>query len=197
MKLRVITAIVLAAALACNQPGPKPQAQESGKAADSSEYIPVRDYILSQIASIDSLPVGILKRETIGSKTDSSFISPEEFRKLAQEFLPAELEKDAFKRMFSETSFMDQTTESLAFTYQAKDASSSVKRVDVLAAPSLELDKIKSIYMEKAFMRNDTAFTQKMLWKVGKSFSIISTSTAAEQGPGLKQLKVIWDPMEY
>ena len=113
------------------------------------------------------------------------------------EFLPRELDKETFERSFTESSFFDQTTESLTFTYQATEPASQLRRVDVLVTPSLQLDKIKSIYMEKAYNSGDTAINKKLYWKAGTSFQIITQRTLSQKPPEVQQLKVIWDPSNY
>ncbi|HEY0678815.1 MAG TPA: hypothetical protein VGD17_11050 [Chitinophagaceae bacterium] len=195
-----IIPIAIIAFIACKQPKTDTAAkgkEEVVKKEEPTEYIPVNDYIRNEIKSIDSLPVGILKRETNGGKGDSVFITPPEFKRLSAVFLPKELEKDNFQRSFTESSFFDQTTESLTFTYQANDPASSVRRVDVLASPSLQLDKIKSVYIEKSFSNADTVFNQKLYWKGGTSFTIITEKILAQKPPVIHQVKVIWDPMNY
>ncbi len=189
--LMVILAILVNA---CQEPKqtPPPDQEEPKKV-----YIPVSDYIQSQIQSVDSLPVGILKRVISGNRSDSAFITQEEFKRLAAEFLPKELEKENFERSFTESSFMDESTESIAFNYQATEAASPLKRVDVLVSPSLEEDKIKSIYMEKSYSNGDTSFVKKLYWKAGSNFNIITQRTIGQQAAEVEQVKVIWDPLNY
>jgi len=160
-------------------------------------YLPVTDYIRGEIRSLDSLPVGILKRVTNGKRSDSVFIQPAEFRQLASQFLSPELEKGRFEQSFAESSFFDQTTELLTFTYQATDPASTVRRVDVLISPSLQLDKVRSVYIEKAYTSGDTAVSSKMYWKAGASFQIATAKSVGQQLPAVQQVKVIWDPFSY
>lgn len=179
----------------CSNPGQKQEKKEDKEAPKA--YIPVTDYIRSELKTIDSLPVGILKRITAGNRTDSAFIQPAEFRQLAADFLCPELERGKFEQGFTESSFFDQSTELLTFTYQATDPALTVKRVDVLISPSLQLDKIKSIYIERAYQSGDTAFDKKMYWKANTSFQVATQKSAGQQPAKLEQLKVIWDPLNY
>src|SRR5215217_3287259 len=99
MKLPVIKTMVLMTMLinACSEPAKQPVRDEK----DTNEYIPVTDYIKSEINTVDSLPGGILKRGSRGGKSDSAFITSAEFNRLAAEFLPKELGKDTFRKSFS------------------------------------------------------------------------------------------------
>jgi len=199
MKFLAIAAFMGVLVCSCNEPEQKQAAsQDSSTKPDSPKvYIPVTDYIRGEINKVDSLPVGILKRLTVGEKTDSGYIKPAEFRRLAQQFLSPELERGRFEQSFNESSFYDQSTEMLTFTYQSTDPASIVRRVDVLISPSLTLDKVKSIYLEKAWKSGDTAVNSKLYWKAGTSFQVATERVAAQQLLPMEQLKVIWDPMSY
>ena len=195
MKLPVITTLILALALnACQEPE-KQQSTEQTEA--TTAYIPVSEFIRTEIMAVDSTPTGILRRITYKDKTDSAFIKPAEFDELAKVFLPAELEYERFQKSFKESSFMDQTTESLAFTYESTDSTSTVRRVDILATPSLDMDKIKNVYIERTYMSGDTTIEQKMTWKAKKSFQVITLKSVQGGTPDVHQLKVIWDPFSY
>lgn len=197
MKFLSIAALIAVLVCSCNGPEQKPGSQDNTPKTDSPKtYIPVTDYIRSEINGVDSLPVGILKRLTIGNKTDSGFIKPAEFRQLAAQFISPELEKEKFEQSFTESSFYDESTELLTFTYQATGPT-TVRRVDVLISPSLSLDKIKSIYIEKAWKSGDTAINSKLYWRAGSSFQVATEKLAAQQLLPMEQLKVIWDPSNY
>lgn len=200
MKSPVLKALALALVFAaCGSE------QEPKKTAETEKvYIPVTDYLRGEIKNIDSISAGILKRTWYGVagdspmvRSDSMFIQPDEFKELAQPFLPDILSHGQFEKSFTENSFMDQTTHSLSFTYQSIDTASPVKRVDVLIEPSLDLDKIKSIFMEKAFLKGDTLVEQKMYWKPHRSFEITTLKTINGSSPDQRRVKVIWDPFSY
>ena len=195
MKSLVIALLILTlAVVSCQEPEKK---QSTAQTESATAYLPVSDLIRTEIMLVDSTPTGILRRITYKGKTDSAFIKPAEFDELAQAFLPQELEYERFQKSFKESSFMDQTTESIAFNYESIDSTSTVSRVDVLAAPSLELDKIKNVYIEKTYMSGDTTVQQKMTWKPKKSFQVITIKSLGSGAPDVHQLKVIWDPFSY
>jgi len=176
---------------ACGQP------DKNKKEEPQQPYLPVTAYILSEIKALDSQAVGILKRTTSGQRTDSAFIPLEQFRQLAANFLSKELDSASFHENFTEDSFYDQATDYMTFAYRCKKPSSALQRVDVLISPGLSFDKVRNIYMEKAYMSGDTAITQRMTWKPGTSFSIITSRSVAAQKPQVEQVKVTWDPAAY
>jgi len=176
--------------VACsNQPEPAKEIKQP--------YIPVAAYIIGEMRSLDSIPVGILKKNIGNSKNDSSFISVEEFKTLASSFLPPEIKDSAsFQNKFAESSFFDQATEYMTFVYKPIDSTLSIKIVNVLISPTQTYDKISSIYMEKMYASGDTSIIQRMSWRTGNSFSIITTKSAANQTL-VQQTKVIWAPSSY
>ncbi|HTQ64596.1 MAG TPA: hypothetical protein VMI12_07340 [Puia sp.] len=167
---------------------------------EKKDYFPVVDYIKSEIDYVDSLPAAIKKYTIRNGIKDSMFIKAADFDQLAKIFLPAELNNPGFEKDFTETSFFDQTTGLLTFTYATKNKKSLLQRVDVLLTPSAGLstgfNKVKSVYMEKLENKNDTLSTQKMYWRAKKSFDIISILQPENQSPISDQVKVVWDDSE-
>ena len=188
-----MTLVLVLAFSACQDSEKQQQKKEEPKA-----YIPVSDFVRTEIRAVDSTPTGILRRIHINGKlADSSFIKPEEFDRLAQAFLPPELDGDRFENSFKESSFMDQTTETLTFTYESIDSSSTVRRVDILLSPGMELDKLKSLYIERAYSAGNVLVEQKMFWKSGQSFRIITLKSTQGGAPEENKLTVTWDPFSY
>ncbi|MBS1599736.1 MAG: hypothetical protein JST75_16035 [Bacteroidetes bacterium] len=164
---------------------------------EKKEFFPIADYIQSEISYVDSLPLKMMKYVTVNGKRDSGFIKLEDFNILAQEFLPPELKDSAkFEKEFSESSFLDQTTQSLTFTYSTKSDTLQLRRVDVLANRTSGFDKVRSLYMEKNITRNDTTIVKKMYWRAKKSFEIVSLIQPLNQPQSTNHLKIVWDDSE-
>ena len=167
---------------------------------EKKDFFPVADYIKSEIDYVDSLPAAIKKYINRNGARDSMLIKINDFDQLAKNFLPPELNNPGFEKDFTETSFLDQTTGLLTFTYATKNKRSLLQRVDVLIKPSAGLttgfNKVKSIYMEKIENKNDTPSTKKMYWRAKKSFEIISILQPVSQPPISNQVKVVWDDSE-
>src|SRR5882757_5229175 len=98
-----------------------------------------------------------------------------------------------FEKEFAESSFLDQTTQSLTFTYSTKNDKLALQRVDVVANRTSGYDKVRSIYMEKSIARNDTTIQKKMYWRAKKSFEIVSIFRIPNQPQSTDHLKVVWD----
>jgi hypothetical protein len=166
-------------------------------AQKEKSYFPVVDFIRSEIRYVDSLPIAIIKYTTQNEITDSTIINLNEFHRLAEEFLPAELNKESFEENFSETSFFDNTTQFASFLYATNKKGLQVSRVDVLAKPEdVIYNKVRSIYIEKVIERPDTSIVRKMYWKAGKNFQINTEIRSADQEIVSNQVKVVWNPWE-
>jgi hypothetical protein len=179
-----------------NQKTPASTPDKAFKATDTTaqKFFPVTDYLQSEIRYVDSTPLAILKCETVHNKVDSTFLTPKEFNRLASSFLMPEL--DSLQQDFTENSFGDQTTGYLSFTYSPKNKEQPLRRVDVVVSSGEGLDKVKSIYLERADRESDTLVIKKMYWQARHSFLVITSLQAAGKTPETRQLKVIWSNEE-
>lgn len=186
--------------VACQNATPKEVgATDSAKGKPTTkknDFFPVADYIRGQINLMDSTPIGFAKYHTRMGKSDTSYASTAAFDSVAKEFLPAELSDSVFEKNFQESSFMDQSTQSVTFTYATKDDGPGLKRVDVLAVQNADFDKIKSIYMEKTEMHQDTLVQKKMIWMAKQSIQVITIRQPANRPPTTEQVKLVWDKVD-
>jgi hypothetical protein len=195
MKKNCLFVFLLISVFACKNHSTT-NAVSSSDSLVTKNYFPVASFIRDEIAYVDSTPLAIMKQKIINGQKDSAYIKNDEFQKLAKEFIPAVLTSPDFEKDYIETSFMDQTTESITFTYASKNKEQEVTRIDVLAKPGYSSVKVKSIYMEKVLNKNDTLFSKKMYWKAKHNFQIL-TSTQHSGGKAVTELvKVIWDDSE-
>ena len=171
-----------------------PPASNVSHPADTvkKNYFPVLSFLKSEIAYVDSFPLRLVEYHIRNGKTDSNFINTQTFNQLANAFLINDLDSSRFEKRFDETSFLDQSTKLLTFTYSTKDTSYGLRRVDVLAVPGTEADKVKSIYLEVSSGNADSLVLSKMLWQAGKSFSILQIYQPKHGNAGTSQTEVIW-----
>lgn len=184
--------------MGCNNAGKEPRAPQKGDSTKNVKaYFPVADFIKSEIRYVDSLPVAIIKYTTQNGISDSVYIKHEEFHQLAQEFLPAALNKETFENEFSETSFFDNTTQYSSFVYSTANTNLPLHRVDVVVKPQdVVYNKVKSIYMEKILERADTSIVQKLYWKAGQNFQITTEIKTTNPETITRQVKVVWNPWD-
>lgn len=179
----------------CHSPLPDTRGGEK-KAADTvkKDFIPVGDFLKSEIASVDSFPQLIKCYHIRQGTTDSMILTTAQFDQLSKEFLRQELDSPAFEKEFEEASFLDRSTSLLNFTYATKDTGYGLKRVDFLAMPGTGgVNKMSSIYMEVRAGNKDTAEIRKMSWKAGSYFSILHIYQPTQGTATTSITKVVWD----
>jgi hypothetical protein len=164
----------------------------SGHDSAGSNFFPVADVLLSEIRLVDSLPMAIKEYRIRNGRTDSGYIKPAEFHTLAMQFLVPEFRDGSFEKDFTENSFMDNNTQEATFTYSAGNPDLPLQRVDVIAAPQGMNHQMKSIYLERKRTAGDSSILDKMYWRAGKSFEIISMVRIKGGSPAEQRLKVAW-----
>jgi len=181
-----------------NHQQPAPASDKVTAKADttSEKFFPVADYLQSEIRYVDSTPLAILKYETVRNRTDSTFLQPAEFNRLATVFLGPELMPDNLQKDYTENSFGDKTTGYLTFTYSPRDKDASLQRLDIVVSHVEGFDKVKSIYQERIARQSDTLIVRKMYWQARHSFLVITSLQPPGKSPEIRQLKVVWNNEE-
>ena len=156
-------------------------------------YFPVREFLLSEIRYVDSLPVGILQYKVSNGKRDTSYISLDSFHLAAREFLGESLEMPRFRNSYVETAFFDQSTGSNTFMYQSNNEQDAIRRIDVLSKAGAAYDEVTSIFMEKYSSHGDTLLSRKMTWHPRKKLNINTSRTLGTKTISEEQLTIVWD----
>lgn len=156
-------------------------------------YFPVKDFLLSEIRYVDSLPVGILQYRIHNGRKDTSYITLDSFHTAAGEFLAESLDMPEFGKTYEETSFFDQSTGSNTFLYQSKNDQHAIRRIDVLSKAGVTYDEVTSIFMEKISSRGDTLEVRKMTWHPRKKLNINTSRTLGPATVSEEQLTIVWD----
>jgi hypothetical protein len=160
--------------------------------AEAHHYIPVNGYLLDEIHNADSLPIGFEKLVTVGDKTDSSYVTTAVFDIFSRQFLCKELELPGFEEAYFESTFLDETTNTINFNYEARDSTSSLQRVDVIFNQQKGTNRISSVYMEKVEHAGDTLILKKMLWRTRTSCQVIASKRIAHFPERTKVEKLVW-----
>ncbi len=167
-------------------------------AAEAQAFFPVADYIGGQLRWIDSLQLPISKSVTVNGKIISrEALSDAEFRRLADYFRQPDIANPAIKRYYKESSFADQSINSVTLTYATTNPDLEIRKVDVIIQPDpAKSNKVRTIYMEKSLRANDTIIRQKLYWKANHNFQVITEKQVGKTLLPAEQLKVVWDPTE-
>jgi len=175
------------------QPSTQPADTLSQSDTAGHSYFPVAEILESEIRQIDSTPVAIRKLVIGNGRTDSGFIKQAEFNALAMQFVVPEFGNGRFQKDFTETSFIDNATQAATFTYSTTNGDLSLQRVDVVAIPQGAIHQVKSIYLERSRISGDSTILDKMFWRAGKQFKILSLIRVKGGAPVRQQLIVSWE----
>jgi hypothetical protein len=138
---------------------------------------------------LDTLPVGINKYTTTDKGTDTALANLDELKAAAAEMTHPDISEPSIKKFYKETVFYDKSSDHLTMSYASESSKTPVKKVEVLVKQ--ETDKLRSIYVEKAFERNDTSFSQRMVWSPGRSMQVTTLATAGGKESS-RTVKYVW-----
>lgn len=162
----------------------------------TKSHLPVLDLLTADLRKVEAEAGAILMKTRSGSRKDSLFIRPDEFKKEASAFLFPVLDSAQFQKMFLETSLMDETSGLLHFIYSPQQPDAELQQVIVYIRPTLSTDKVRSIYLEQSKRQGPRSVQRKMTWKIGHYFQIAELQTTDDGTENTIVKKVIWDP-EY
>lgn len=159
-----------------NTPGTKPEEK-------NSNFIPYVALLQKQIALVDSTPLAIYKYTADSTgKQDTVLIERSEFHQLARIFLEPDI--TSRQEQYASSSFGDQTTGLVIFTYDTKDSASEIQRLNLRFKPGTP-SKFTSMDM----IRKTSGRIQKLFWKSNRFFHIIT-----ELGNGkYSKVEVAWN----
>lgn len=187
---KILSLLVIVAALGCGQ------AKQSAdkKETKQPDIFPITSFIEGQIHQVDSFQLPTVKYITVNGKSDSSLISLNEFRAMAQEFVRPDINSPDVSKWYKENNFADQTIKAVTLNYTTDNKNLEIQRVDVvISASAVVNDKVRSIFMEKQRMSNDTAILKKLYWRTDKNFQIITSKQIGNQPESISIIKVEWD----
>lgn len=178
------------------QPASNPQDSLSRQDTANNAFFPVAEYLEGEILHVDSFPEALRKLTTRDGHTDTAYIQVPEFNAQALQFLLPAFRDGSFQKKYTESSFMDRSTETVTFTYSTIDKDLPLQRVDVVTISDNGVNKVRSVYLENSKVAGDSTIFQKLFWQSGHQFQIVSQITVKGQAPFQQQVKVVWDPEE-
>jgi hypothetical protein len=177
-----------------HSPQPSSPPTDTLSRPDSAEqtFFPVAGVLESEIRQIDTTPVAIRKYITGNGHTDSGFVKPAEFHALAMQFVVPEFRNGQFEKSFTETSFIDNATRDATFTYSTTDKDLPLQRVDIVTVPHGQEHQMQSIYIERNRISGDSSILDKMFWRAGREFQLVSLISIKGAPPVQRKLVVSW-----
>ena len=167
--------------------------QQPGKeqTEDNTVYYPVNDYIRKQIKQVDSIPYYVYRVLVVNGKKDSTTISRPVFDSLTQQFILPELEESALRKNFTESVYVDESTNSVTLTYTPKDSNTVVQNAMVLLDTTSQ--NVKWTFINVLQNKGDSTIIQKMGWKGDESCYLNRSVSYADGKRKDMQLNIVWN----
>lgn len=166
---------------------------------DAVKFVSVQSLIEQQAAHIDTSLYSIRKIVTHDSlHSDTSFIAREKFREAAKEFLEIpDLSDPKIARRFKEESRYDTLIKRVIITYIPLDAQKEeIKKQELVVSTQLDnngYNKVTNIIVDRVINNRDGFKSQQMLWRMDKSFLIITTTQKPGEPEVATTTKVAWN----
>jgi hypothetical protein len=186
-KIVVLLLIILTAIPAC----------KTIKKGPEKNFISVLSLIKSQVAHVDTSLYSIIRIEQSDSfPGDTTYIPREEFRGAAKDFLsiPDLSDKKVAKRYKEETIF-DQTMNRVVISYTPENpAKEEIQKQELLVTPNAATgDQVNNIIINRVISNRDSFMQQNMLWRMDKSFQVVTTLQKPGKPEKITTLKVTWN----
>lgn len=179
--------------LACNQktetpafekiPPPPPETLDT--------YFPVTNYVLGEIANIQTLFVNPLKLTTIKGKTDSAWLDPKNMEAEFIDFLTPVIDTGNLKTIYKEDKFEDASIESYVFSYAPYDKipdSLNLLRWDVYVSTLSQ--RVTSVFWTKDLKNGKQ---QQLIWNSGKNCKITELHQEKDEIIIDKEIIIKWN----
>ncbi len=158
---------------------------------EPKKFISVLSLIEKQVAHIDTSLYSILKVVTRDSlRSDTSYISREDFRAEAKDFLEIpDLSVQKIAKRYAEQTRFDELLNRVIITYTPLNpAKEEIQKQEILVTPNLATgDKVNNIIIESVKNDRNGFLEKKMLWQLDNSFLITTTT----QKPGEPEVVIV------
>ncbi len=185
MSIKVIVPVIIFVLIGCtsNNTNNTDTNNTASNVDTVGNYFPVTTFIKGELYNIRTRGLTPLKKITIGTKTDSSFVKMDSLEQEFAPFLTPIIDTANLKTTFVEKKFLDQTFQAFTFTYDVKpntNNSFGFLHWDVYVDPETNL--VNRIYLVKKLTDSTV---QQLTWFTGKNCQIFTinnnTSTITEK----------------
>lgn len=193
---RYIPIILLLAFLQfhCNSDASKNKLESD---TEKKSLLPVKDLLLEDLHNAKNDYTAILQRTRFNGKTDSTYLSIEQFINWSNNMIPKAVDSATFQSAFRETSLKDETTGLFQFIYEDTTFKTDVRKIIVYIQPGADNDHVKRIYIESGKIPLDSILDRKILWEMGH-YILVADQKKSGAGPAeIHTTKVIWDPAYF
>lgn len=191
MKKQLFISFILLTFALYNCTNNNTSSDQSKDDTDGKAFYPVGNYILSQLAYIDSMPLAVIKYTIIDSATDTSIMEKKEFRHIAAAFMTPDISLPELRSQYEEHSFIDATLGTITLTYIARNDNLPLRKADILL--DQENTGVKTVYIEKIIPGADSSVVKKMLWVANQNCQITTLVQKEGQPEHVILERYVWD----
>jgi len=197
MRILYFLGVIILFALGCTNASTKKASLSEAivEEVKKDSFFPVTSFLKGQMIVLDSLPVTPLHTITVNNMTDSIWIKKTDLNSLLGDFLTPEIKENNLTDYFKETSFNDQTLNTITFTYdpiKILPDSISLRHWDIYIDP--ETGKILKVYIVKELKEKGKTVTQQLTWKTNNWATIITLVNVPNGNTQVqKEEKFIWN----
>lgn len=170
---------------------PQMESKFNTVAPDSIQFYPLKNYLTSQIKSVDESENKIYKISISEQHKDSALITKETFDSLAKQFIEFNIEDSSIKKFYTQNIFSDQTTNSNTFTYSTNRDDLPLQSAEVLLDATT--NNVKRVFLTVISHLGGNTVTKKMGWKNNSSFFINSIIQQTGKRESVQQTTVSWN----
>lgn len=172
------------------------------KAVPETRFISAVSLIRQQVKHVDSSLYAIVRvtlRDSL--PPDTAYIPREKFGEEAREFLDIpDLSDPALARRFKEETRYDSLIRKVVITYTPADPKKEeFKKIEMLVSTELNPDgtnKVSNILAERIISNREGFLQKKLLWKMDRSFLVVTVSQAPGKPEISSTTRVTWNEEE-
>lgn len=152
--------------------------------------------IKGQLNHLDTSLYQLIKIETNGNITDTSYLKREEITRLAGPFLSLpEIANGTYQDKYDEERLIDaqQQTLSITSTPNPENENAEIqKQILVIDMADMSNGKVQSIYIDRFLSSGDSTIQQKLFWEIDRYFSITDIIQKDNQPDRTHRTTVAW-----
>lgn len=159
-----------------------------------NDVFPAIDFIRAQIANVDTSLYSIKKLVALSDSTyDTTYVKRQDFENLAKDFLETPDISKKFGGKYTEERMMNNDLGLVVFIASTKDEDLEVRRQEVRIVPGPPRDTIKSIYIERIKMDNDSSVIKRMTWETDRRFQVVTITQKKNSPEKDSVIEVVWN----
>lgn len=186
-KVVFVLSILMSFTFSCKE---KPKEEEK-------KFISVLSLIEKQAAHIDTSLYPITQFVYTDSlHIDTTYIKREDFRAAAKDFLDIpDLSLPKVAKKYKEETMYDEMLNRVTITYSPiKDEEVEIKQQQLQVTPNIATgDQVNNIFITRVINNRDGFLEKKMLWRMDKSFQVVTTTQEPGKPPVTTTTKVTWN----